>query len=504
MLTPVFKLDQNDEFLFVNIKAPYTKINEADLFVESTDFRFYCKPYFLRLNLPGNILDNTETESGTYDFDEGVFKLKFQKETKGQHFEGLDLITKLLTPAETKKKNPIGPLIEELDNREEKNIENQEEEEEEESDGNEDGGDEWYHEQNQNTDDSVTKLAAKISDDEETLTMTMTTKYGFAQTKSNVFKKLTEEYYSVIEVSHPDSTLLSSRRELRLTSENEKFDADHYLADLYDDSGMIEALLDTYDPMATDMIQNVEEYTESEMDCLKELPKRTYLLDKQEKNWAFLSLIDILYAYCYNARINLGDSNVESGWTISKISGTLSFLDTFNSLEEVLVACLRRSLCVPLYRNWKLSQLVLSDLVRSVRRGGHKWIIKALLHTRKIFIDEEYRYVLNDLYVNDYCVWIQHVKPDKLVKLFDCVEKIIITKDQLEFDLECIELSGKLALEHVEGDTESESDSDSDTDSDDQDDESKLTDRLDKLELKVSSKSEETKPQPPSKIIELN
>ena len=72
MITPKFKLDQNDDYLFINIRVPYAKVlllafikilkekyilyifkyvkklNEVDVFAESNDFRFYCKPYYLR------------------------------------------------------------------------------------------------------------------------------------------------------------------------------------------------------------------------------------------------------------------------------------------------------------------------------------------------------------------------------------------------------------------------------------------------------------------------
>ena len=70
MITPRFKLDQTDEYLLIDIRVPYAKViiwkffllnylvrkikwivfklNEVDMFVESNDFRFYCKPYYLR------------------------------------------------------------------------------------------------------------------------------------------------------------------------------------------------------------------------------------------------------------------------------------------------------------------------------------------------------------------------------------------------------------------------------------------------------------------------
>jgi hypothetical protein len=37
-------------------------------------------------------------------------------------------------------------------------------------------------------------------------------------------------------------------------------------------------------------------------------------------------------------------------------------------------------------------------------------IIKSLIAVREAFIDGECRYVLNDLYINDYCTWIQYVR----------------------------------------------------------------------------------------------
>ena len=37
-------------------------------------------------------------------------------------------------------------------------------------------------------------------------------------------------------------------------------------------------------------------------------------------------------------------------------------------------------------------------------------IIKTLIKIRETFIDGDCRYILNDLYINDYCVWIQYVR----------------------------------------------------------------------------------------------
>ena len=46
-----------------------------------------------------------------------MFKFKLEKANKGEHFDGLELITKLLTPVSGDSKQPqqTVPLIEELD-----------------------------------------------------------------------------------------------------------------------------------------------------------------------------------------------------------------------------------------------------------------------------------------------------------------------------------------------------------------------------------------------------
>lgn len=126
---------------------------------------------------------------------------------------------------------------------------------------------------------------------------------------------------------------------MRIENEEEKFEDDHYLADLYDNEYIDEVLLE-YKPNFDkrhddddDEDTNDGGFTQKEQDCLKSLPKKTYLLSKEQKFFAFTGLVDILYAYCYNNRVNCGEANVESGWTITKLSSTLSWFDViFNQI----------------------------------------------------------------------------------------------------------------------------------------------------------------------------
>ncbi|KAK2157620.1 hypothetical protein LSH36_188g09050 [Paralvinella palmiformis] len=88
----------------------------------------------------------------------------------------------------------------------------------------------------------------------------------------------------------------------------------------------------------------------------------THKLDSVTTQKVFLSLVDIIFAYCYNHRTTEGDNTGESGWTIVKLSATLSWLQTYASLKEVVVSCYRRSLCFPLYRHWELAGKVYKDM----------------------------------------------------------------------------------------------------------------------------------------------
>ena len=51
-----------------------------------------------------------------------------------------------------------------------------------------------------------------------------------------------------------------------------------------------------------------------------------------------MGMLDILYAYAYNHRTVMGENNVESSWTIAKISSSLSWLqvaDSWNALTRL-------------------------------------------------------------------------------------------------------------------------------------------------------------------------
>ena len=83
------------------------QVDEAEISAEDKEFVFYSKPYFLRLYLPASV---ELLESDSIKYDDGSFIVKLQKANKGEHFQGLDMLTKLLTNPEPKQKS-AKPLI---------------------------------------------------------------------------------------------------------------------------------------------------------------------------------------------------------------------------------------------------------------------------------------------------------------------------------------------------------------------------------------------------------
>jgi len=71
----------------------------------------HIAPYFLRLNLPGNVLEDDES-STTYDPSSSFLTVTLTKETKGQDFPDLDLLAKLLAPKPVQAHTQSNPVIE--------------------------------------------------------------------------------------------------------------------------------------------------------------------------------------------------------------------------------------------------------------------------------------------------------------------------------------------------------------------------------------------------------
>lgn len=399
MLTPRFKLTQDDKHVYINVHAPYTNIGDTEIDVDGDNFLFVSSPYFLRLRLPGRIVDN-DSSKGSYSCDSGDFSLTFDKETSGEHFENLDMITSLLAPADIPDVNP--DLVEML--AEEITIEN----------GN-------------NEDEDYSNKYT----------------YGFANKLTTEFSNIGVEFPQIFELRVPEMVSIEERNTKRVQHEDDKFSTDHYLADFYDDE-LLEPFLTAVAPWCSPNFNKEIEFSEEEVGVLKELPNKHYLLSKTEYKQVLYGLVDILYGYCYDKRSTLNESTVESGWTINKLSSTLSWFCTFNDMRQVLIASYRRALIYPIFRNFQLCIKVKNDLV-SLFRKGKKFVVKCMIEIYQMFnASNDARYILNQLYIKDYLVFLQKCRNEELDELYNNIANIEITKNDLDLDLEELEAAAEL------------------------------------------------------------
>lgn len=126
---------------------------------------------------------------------------------------------------------------------------------------------------------------------------------------------------------------MKDRQNLREQNELESFDEDHYLADLME-PGYIEPYL-SYECKYKNLTESDVQLSIEEKDLLKELPNKEYLMDENEIKIALHSMIDILYAACYNTRTTFGENTVESGWTVNKISSTLCWFQVQSQFLKI-------------------------------------------------------------------------------------------------------------------------------------------------------------------------
>ncbi|GFO25023.1 protein shq1 homolog [Plakobranchus ocellatus] len=432
MLTPKFSLSQDTKFLFVEIHAPFIKISEADCYVTDDEFYFHAQPYYLRLHLPGEVVDDEHsTSQSQYDANSGQLTVRLLKKSQGEWFEGLDMLTRLLTP-KTRKAVLEGVEVMTTSGHVDSKAENEVtcvDDEQIEAEHNFD----WFVEQQVHAEEEDVILGPK---------------YGFAKRKSNILKDVSSIMTLMLDIKNPDHVPMNERRILRLQQETEAFNAEHYLADYFDNEIIQENISFHFDDL---VCENVH-LSQKEQDQLTALPFREYLVEKSELKCVYLGLVDLVYAYSYNYRFTNGMENVESDWTICKLSATLSWLDYFDNIKDVIISCARRSLCFPLFRNWKLFIRVLED-VKVIFKNGKRSVLKCLLGIHSILSRSESRYPLNDLYVTDYCVWLQGADPVQIKSIAESLQKLQFSKSDIGLNLEAMEQeANELMLSENDGD----------------------------------------------------
>lgn len=533
MITPRFRVSQTAERLVVVAHCPYVRAASVEAAVGRRELRLHAAPYFLALTFSGDLVADADLENlpggqkhafegyheaagegaagqvggcagagaggadpksngdddandagegagegqacaARYDVDSGELTVELLKRTPGERFEGLDMLTRLLTPAGGgAKAQPRGPLIEEVGGGAP-------------SDEGEGEGDEWRLPQALPEGDvggGGLALGAP--------------RYGFARGHGGAFAPLGGAAVEVVQLPSPDETPEGERRAAREAAEHERFDPEHYACDVADEDGMVAAAMeervwwevhaagaggvDADELTARLASASLAEggggsgkgeaeaegcrvrLSEEEREQLLKLPKRTPLVDKGEVAALFLGLVDVCFAYCHEFRVTGGEFSVESATTVAQLAATLSWLELWRSPGEAVLACARRALCYPLLRSWPLALRALRDAA-AVLRHGRRGVLRVLLKVRQLMERADEKHLLNRLYLDQYCVWVQGVRSKQLRALADDVDT---ATDTLSEDDIHLGVSLRRIQAIVQGEDVSDSDDDDTDDSDD-------------------------------------
>ncbi|CAI5719190.1 unnamed protein product [Peronospora destructor] len=345
----------------------------------------------------------------------------------------------------------------------------------------------------------------------------LTPSYGFNNAYSNFFRAWHGEVSEILSLPNPEHVQPDQRRILREAAEEQQFDIERYLMDfanqrddMYFDLAMNYVpfwrnypvlLLPAETPreekevrmpkpssveVASDVhgvgesIYNLSldvtlppvhsassiSFTDAERELLLRLPRKEFLLPEGslEETVVVGGLVDILIGFAYEQLTTQGDSGVESTWTVSIVSPTLSWLDSNADLHAVVRSSVRRMITFPFLRQYDLALRSVCEASEILKRGT-RVVLRALLMLHRVVEKSETQYLLNSLYIQDYCVWIQSVADERLRRVSIELDAHIaaFTKSETGWALE--ELERSLFEADDNHDVESSSSSDSALDS---------------------------------------
>ena len=176
-----------------------------------------------------------------------------------------------------------------------------------------------------------------------------------------------------------------------------------------------------------------------------------------------IGLMDILYAYVYDHLTTIDqEPTVESAWTISTLSISLSWLHDWlptdndddddvnaetgrNGMEEmvqsVMQSSIRRSLIYPYIRNFSFSIYIWEQVVSILQNTNYdsiRVILRCLLQVRNILNYSDIYYLGNKLYIDPYLIWIQkysdtnYLQDQFLLPIAQCMQRHMQNETRLQ------------------------------------------------------------------------
>ncbi|KAI0086332.1 SHQ1-domain-containing protein [Irpex rosettiformis] len=457
MITPRFSCSQTETSVVVSVYCPSVRASDVELNVDDTLFTLHINPYFLRLNFTHALQDDDEASSASYDPSSGYLTVSLTKAVRGQNFEDLDLLAKLLAPRKSERTEET-PLIEVLDSQESVS---QDDELAARTEGLSLADQEIFE-----AAENDWQIKQELPTSEPSLKTSVKQSYGFLNLYTGYFQHVEHTENEVNELgADAETSRPSERRQRRLKHENDKFDEEHYIADFADDEYIVE-LCNWEHPFSS--LETDWSYTEEEKLSMLRLPRKEYLISPVQNHHLYLTLLMLLFSYAYDSRTTQKDPTPESPWTICSLTAAFSALDPapytpsrnsssghfdVDELIATFATSYRRSLVFPLHRSYALAEACKAD-VASFLLGGRRLVVRCLLELKDILDHHDVYYVYSKIWLADFCLWAQAYASDEaFAQLASVVSSLKVPKSLLGWDLDELE-----AL--VDDNTSRESDSD--------------------------------------------
>lgn len=359
--------------------------------------------------------------TATYDLGSSTIKCRIPKEEPGM-WKDIDMIGKLLARQnETQVMDELRKnVIEELDGNDDNNNESTEPTELQEADA---------------FDWEIKQEIPKLGEDSHV-------RYGWQGRYNGAVGVSVAKGNDVNEIVDPEMNGVDeeARKELRTDIEQSRFSPDYYLSDLLENEMVPEYLLyelpkEFWNENKSEMALSGEENRVLSEIMSKSRSKSAYKNISDPKK-AYIGLLNLLFSFFYDIRTTFNDHTVETPWTIGKLTPQFASLDdSFHTVSEAVVASSRRALTYPLVRSFGLVVEIWKD-VSKVIKSGKRAILKVLLELYKLFSVHDLYYVYADIWLKDYIGWIQYASDKVLDSLAEELDKFVLTKEMLGFDLE--------------------------------------------------------------------
>lgn len=413
MITPLFSLDQDDEFVYINIKVPHIKAGAVHFEVSDNVFVFSLVPYYLRLRFPAQLIED-EKMSSNYDLEKSVVRCRISKLNKGEFFKDLGMLSKLLLTKQQEKQfvnSRKGPLIQEVDSSETVPGEN-----------------------DQGSDEDDEEIDFEIEQQLPTeLEIDSQINYGFNNQYKDRVGLSMHAGNEINELDDPEKICSADRLQAMRTATLDQFDEDYYYADYKDDETIKELI--RYE-LPTDLT-----LTDEMKDRLLKIGNRKYFLSNLKST--YLGLVPLIFAWTYDNRTNLGECTVESSWTIGKLAPSMCFLfNEYTSMKDIVFDCTERALTKPLYRNWNLIIAVWGDVCTFLSKGRSA-ILVIMVELLRIF-ETDIHFCYREILLMDYCIWLQYASDKVIASLLSELQKVLTTfkKSDVRLPLESTESLG--------------------------------------------------------------